>query len=218
MVLNNADPPQSQPFNDHTVDQAYDFFKVILRPADDSNKLASYSTFTFLAVDAACIQSQPWQCIVCSDAPDYGESPNETHLKQIRLPIEKAMQYLCPLEQLNMTPSDISNPDSRPLCTIPPWTMIPIESLPGEDVERFRMATPVEARETKRRGIELMETAGEGAERALDPARRGVLFRTPHSEAKGSAEMYREIAQRVPWSGFGLEFIDNRSSKTKEAE
>lgn len=65
-----AEKESPQPFLNSTVEEAYEFFKNHLRPADDDPRGSwhTFSYFTFLAVDADCIKSEPWQCV---GAPIY---------------------------------------------------------------------------------------------------------------------------------------------------
>lgn len=53
------------PFAGSTVDQVYDFFKNHLRPADDDphGYFQAFTYFTFLVIDAECLESDPWQCV-----------------------------------------------------------------------------------------------------------------------------------------------------------
>lgn len=144
------------PFLGCTVDQVYDFYKKYLRPAEDySGPGMHFTSFTLVIVDAECVQSRPRQCILCCDAPDFGE--RETKLKQLRLPIEDAMENLCALEQLSFTVSTIGHPSGSSLSIMPPPTMMPLPDQPG----LYRCATAAEARENKRRAIEMWKTADE---------------------------------------------------------
>ena len=44
-----------------------------------------------LAVGDECLQSRFWQHILCCDGPNFRKK--ETKLKQVRLPIEKAVEF-----------------------------------------------------------------------------------------------------------------------------
>lgn len=144
------------PFLGCTVDQVYEFYKKHLRPAEDySGPGMHFASFTFLVVDEECVRSKPWQCILCCDAPDFGE--RETTLKQLRLPIEEAVDHLCALEQLTFTVSSIGHPSGSTLSVMPPPTMMPLLDRPG----LYRPATAAEARENKTRAIEGFNTADE---------------------------------------------------------
>lgn len=61
-LTNLAEDEESpRPFLNSTVEEAYEFFKNHLRPADDAPRGSwqTFSYFTFLAVDADCIKSEP---------------------------------------------------------------------------------------------------------------------------------------------------------------
>ena len=62
---NAATAVSPTPFSDSTVNQVYDFFKAHLRPADDDPRgiYHTFTYFTFLVVDAECLESDPWQCV-----------------------------------------------------------------------------------------------------------------------------------------------------------
>ena len=62
---NNAEGALPKPFLNSTVEEVYEFFKNHLRPADDDPRgfNHTFSYFTFLAVDADCVKSEPWQCV-----------------------------------------------------------------------------------------------------------------------------------------------------------
>ncbi|KAL9628238.1 MAG: hypothetical protein Q9164_007351, partial [Protoblastenia rupestris] len=155
----SSDQPSPTPFIGCTIDQIYAFFKAHLRPADDSTTLEHFTTFTFLVVDEECVQSTPWQCILCSDAPDFGEADEEVKLKTLRMPIEQAMGDLCALEQLTMTPSEALDPGGLNVGMMPPPTMVPIGQREPDGQRLYKVATPVEARANKRRGIRMAEEA-----------------------------------------------------------
>ena len=138
------------------MDQVYIFYKKHLRPAEDySGPGEHFTRFTFIIVDEECIKSSPLQCILCSDAPDFGEA--ETKLKQLRLPMEKAVEHLCALEQLCFTMSTIEHPSGLSLSIMPPPIMKPVLDQPGA----YKVATAAEARENKKEAISAFSSADE---------------------------------------------------------
>ena len=78
-------------------------------------------------------------------------------LKQLRVSIEEAMQYLCALEYLALTPSEIEHPTGWALAMTPGATTIHVRNKSGERGVRSRIATPGESRRKKRKGIEIAE-------------------------------------------------------------
>ena len=89
------------PFVGWTIEACYDFFCTHLR----STSLFTY--FTFLAIDAACVEATPAEIIVGCDGADFGELPEDApKLKIIRQPIEEVMGDLCSLETLTRTPRE----------------------------------------------------------------------------------------------------------------
>ena len=75
------------PFLGCTVDEVYEFDKTRMRPLDHSTSLKHFMRFVFLAIDEECVTSTPRQCILCCDAPDYGEEDQEIKLKSFRMPV-----------------------------------------------------------------------------------------------------------------------------------
>ena len=62
------------PFLNQTPDDAYTWFKSHLRPdIDYVGPGMQFTSFTFLAVGAACRSSSPHKVLLCTDAPDFGE-------------------------------------------------------------------------------------------------------------------------------------------------
>ena len=78
------------------------------------------------------MQSNPRQYIVCCDAPDFGEGDEEIKLKQLRMSIGEAEQYLSTLEQLTMTPSEIENRSGSALYVIPEPRLVAIRNETGD--------------------------------------------------------------------------------------
>ena len=142
-------------FNGSSVDEAYDFFKLQLRSPDCYGTRTRFSYFTFLVVDEECLQTQPYTCVVCSDAPDFGEAEDEIKLKQIRMDFEDVAQYLPALEELILTPDEFCDKEEQLLFNImPPPTMMFTEE---KDV--YKLAPGMEARRTKRRALQIIEQA-----------------------------------------------------------
>ncbi|KAL8947808.1 MAG: hypothetical protein Q9222_005947 [Ikaeria aurantiellina] len=147
-VLQDAksiEAPTSTEFAGSTIEDAYDYFKAHLRPADDAITGMPFSSFCFLVVDEACLASQPWECIICCDAPDFGEAADEITLKQIRLDMEDTMTYLPVLEELAITPDEVEDVEMD----------LTFESMKQE----YKAVTPSEARKNKKRSLLLTEQA-----------------------------------------------------------
>ena len=111
------------------------------------------------------MQATPRQCILCSDAPDFGEADEEVKLKKLRIPIEQAMEGLCALEQLTMTPSEALDPVGLKISMMPLPTTVPIGQQEPDGPMLYKIATPAEARANKRRGIKMVEENDRAEER-----------------------------------------------------
>ncbi len=188
--------PSSVPFLVNTVDQVYDFFKSHLRPADDSTARKPFTYFTFIVIDAECVESDPWQCILCCDAPDYGEAHEEVKLKQLRMPIAKVMERLCPREMLGQTPSEFANGSTWVLSMIPPPTHFFIYDERGEKV--LEDLTPGDSRKKKRGGIEDVDEAYAkhiGAVEAEEESKLDALYATTR-EAQ-LCERHEELLSKI---------------------
>ena len=143
------------PFLNSTVEEVYEFFKNHLRPKDDDPQgcFHTFSYFSFLAVDADCVKSKPYQCILCCDAPDVGEAHPETRLKQHRLRAPHAVEGLFLLEELVQMPSEfVSNPDFV-LGVMPPCWTVPVLDENGERTGGHTIATPGRARNKKSHSV-----------------------------------------------------------------
>ncbi|KAL6722376.1 hypothetical protein ACLMJK_001483 [Lecanora helva] len=140
-----------KPFLNSTVEQVYEYFKNHLRPADDDPHawVHTFTYFTFVVIDADCVKSEPWQCIVCCDVPDFGENERETHLKQLRLPIARAMEALPLLETLVQTPSEVVNEPELVLGMMPPGWDVEIHDDQGNRTGDRMTAPPGRARAKK---------------------------------------------------------------------
>ncbi|MCJ1390831.1 hypothetical protein MMC18_003692 [Xylographa bjoerkii] len=191
------------PFLNASVDDIYAFYKERLRPIDDNTERDVFTSFTFLAVDAACLRSSPPQCILCSDAPDYREAAEEVVLKQLRLPLEDAVWHMVPLEQMTMTPSEISTPVCMPLNSYPNVVMMPFDA-EQPTLHEYRPATAAEAQANKRRVIDRFPGG-------LDDERRAVIYRCSKEEAKKVAMMNSQYFAASKRSGYRITFHDNRS-------
>ena len=155
-------------FSDYTVDQVYDFWEQTLRAADDTEGPQHFSAFTFVVIDEACLRSDPLQCIICSDGPDYGEVDDAIVLKQVRLDVGMAWNVIVALEELTMTPTECQHwakhPDDKNFSVLeialrPPTTVTVVEDDDTNDMVR-RYATPAEARANKRKVIVAGERRG----------------------------------------------------------
>ena len=70
--------------------------------------------------------------------------------------IKEAMQYLCALEHLTMTPSKVENPGGWEVSMMPPPNLVRVNE-EAETELRGRIATPAESRRNKRRGVRTPE-------------------------------------------------------------
>jgi hypothetical protein len=197
------------PFLDCTIGQVYDFFKNHLRAADDSVGHEHFSYYTFIAIDEDCLQSNA-QCIICSDAPDFGESDDEIRLKSLRMPIESAMQYLCALEQLNITMSDLEkNEEEWGFSMMPLPTLVPVEN----ERNLFKVATHAESRRSKRIGIKLIEEPDADNDGRYDYI---TLMRVSLKECIGVGILMWEAERSARRLGTKISLHDNRSEKTRD--
>ncbi|KAL9039660.1 MAG: hypothetical protein Q9214_004785, partial [Letrouitia sp. 1 TL-2023] len=155
-VLSRENQPSPEAFIGSTIEEIYDFFTKHLRPEIDSTAPEQLTYFTFLAVDAGCIQASPSECIICCDAPDYNEEQDDVVLKTLRLPIKEVVQYLCPLEQLRLTMSDVADLPERAWSTIPAPTVI---QDPDDPPREYRVATHGQARSNRRKLLKLAADA-----------------------------------------------------------
>jgi len=155
-------------FLDCELDEVYDFWRRNLRAADNSEGPYQLSAFTFVVIDEACLNSDRMQCIVCSDAPDFGEADDAIVVKQVRIDATKAWCIMVALEELTMTPSETAhwagNWEDKDFSVLnvvarPPTTMTLVEDENRNDIVR-RYATPAEARANKRKAIKAGEREG----------------------------------------------------------
>ena len=155
-------------FTNYTIDQVYDFWKQNLRAANDAEGPQHFSAFTFVMIDEACLRSEPLQCIICTDVPDFDEEDNATVLKYVRLDVGMAWNVMVALEELTMTPIECQYWAQHPqdtdfsvleIVARPPNTITEVEDDDRNDIVR-RYATPAEARMNKRKAIKAGESAG----------------------------------------------------------
>lgn len=106
------------PFIGFTPAQVYEFHKRI-RPADDHTGPRKFTYFTFLAIDEQCVRADPMECLICCDAPDFGEDEYDINLKVLRVPFAILMKYLYALEQMAVTPSEVTSGEEFPLTSMP---------------------------------------------------------------------------------------------------
>ncbi|KAL9034984.1 MAG: hypothetical protein Q9180_005106 [Flavoplaca navasiana] len=163
-------------------------------------------------VDQACIDSKPYQCIVCSDAPDFGEAAGANRLKSMRLPLEVAASVLVPLEQLFMTASEAIDSDSDCLYSMPPCTV----KLGHYRDGRHLLATPAESRRQKERAIKLfIERPIQEYPKALDPARGAILERCPRKDVVKHSHMIRQLECLARREGKAVSFESNPSEEAR---
>ena len=168
----SEDTPPEEDFFNYTIEQVYDFYKSHLKAADDSIGPQQFSAFTFVVVDQACLKSEPYECIICSDAPDFGEADDAIVLKQVRVPVRLAWRPIQRLEELTMTSSELECWVDYPrdlerwileMQRKPPRYVARSVGAPGPDGDEnisFGLATPAEARARKRSGIKKVESLG----------------------------------------------------------
>ena len=159
------------PFLDSSVEKVYGIFKTNISAPDDNATERLFTHFTCVMIDQECIDCKPYQCIVCSNAPDHAEVAGANRLKTMRLLLEVVASALMPLELLSMTPSEAIDSDSDCLTSTPPFTvMAECQHKRGHD-----LATPAESRRHKERAIKLFfERPIQGFPRALDFERKAV--------------------------------------------
>lgn len=111
-----------------------------------------FTSFTFLVVDDECLDSDPWQVVLCSDGPDFGEG-NDIVLKSKRLPFAEAVPPLCAIEMLVSTMSEIGHPSEMGINIQPTPMVVPLSTDQQDDSNSLmaRVATPMEGRENKRK-------------------------------------------------------------------
>ncbi|KAL8717226.1 MAG: hypothetical protein Q9225_005511 [Loekoesia sp. 1 TL-2023] len=173
------------PFLGDTVLHVYRFFRDHLREPEDSTILHPFTHFTFLAVDAECVQpseslripeipdGSPYRTdsiytiLLCSDAPDFNESDAQPRLKQLRLPIAAALEHLNAVEQLTMAPREVytavyEDPEADVIKLLPPAKMIPIPPYTNSQDQEYKVGTPAESRIRKHQGLRIAQEAGSG--------------------------------------------------------
>ena len=126
IIKSTGKEPDPAPFRKYTVEDIYEFYKLNIRQTSSAKHFAN---FVFLVVDEECVRSHPNQCILCSDAPDFGEAEDEIILKQLRLPIEQAMQNIEMTESLHVCPSEVGHPSGMALSIMPPPSLAPTPEL-----------------------------------------------------------------------------------------
>lgn len=209
-VLSRENQPSPKAFIGSTVEEIYDFFTKHLRPDTDSTAPEQLTYFTFLAVDAGCIQASPSQCIICCDAPDYDEAEDDVILKTLRLPIKEAVEYLCPLEQLRLTMSEVADPSERAWSTIPAPTVI---QDPDDPPREYRVATHGQARSNRRKLLKL--TADAQHDSNYSASEDLSYFKARWNEFFVVSEMDRKLSQMAR-SGSGR--IQYKANPSKEFE
>ncbi|KAL8889667.1 MAG: hypothetical protein Q9215_003077 [Flavoplaca cf. flavocitrina] len=200
------------PFLDTSVEKVYEIFKTNISAPDDNAMDRPFTHFTCVMIDQECIDSAPYQCIVCSDAPDFGEAAGANMLKSMRLPLEVAAPVLVPLEQLFMTASEAIDSDSDCLYSMPPCTVKRGHYRDG----RHLLATPAESRRQKERAIKLfIERPIPEFQKALDPARGAVLGRCPRKDAIKHSHRIRQLEGLARREGASVSFESNPSEEAR---
>lgn len=143
---------ETSPFIGWTVEKVYDFYKAHVRPDENlTEREGHFTAFAFAVIDEECLKADPPQVILCSDAPDFDESEGEVKLKQIRLPLMKALEEVAPIDDLSVTPSEVEKETEKVLTMRPPPTLMSMND--PENPDMFRAATSIEARQNKRKCI-----------------------------------------------------------------
>lgn len=155
--------PSPMPFRNWTIPEIYEFYKAHLRPAPDGSGTKHFTSFTFFVVDEECVQSDIPKSIVCSDAPDFGES-DEVELKYFRIPIAEVMPSMAALEMLSMTPSEVRDQSEFCLKVFPQPMLVSDPDNPNT----YQLATPQEGRANKRAGIRMAEGLERSASRTAE--------------------------------------------------
>lgn len=198
------------PFIDSSVEEVYEIFKKTISTADDIAMERPFTHFTCVMIDQECIYSNPYQCIVCSDAPDFGEVAGANRLKSMRLPLEVAASVLVPLEQLSMTPSEAIESDSDCLTSTPPFTVMADSQYDG----CHDLATPAESRRHKERAIKLFfERPIQELPKALDIERNAVLWKCPRKEAMFVSHLHRKAECLARRNGGVVSFSSDASEE-----
>lgn len=215
-IIKESEAKLAYPFLGSSREDVYEFFRKNIRPADDSTKVEPFTYFSFMVIDSDCANSTPYQCVVCSDAPDYDEPSGAIKLKATRVPIEEAALILNCMEQLYMTPSEASNPNSDSLFSIPPFTQKDDPNM-CDDAETFVPATPAEARKNKERGIQaFVDRPIKDYPVALVPERRATLGKCPRGEARLSSSAHRYMECLSKTTGTILAYKSNPSEEVSE--
>ncbi|MCJ1250831.1 hypothetical protein MMC30_008059 [Trapelia coarctata] len=188
------------PFLDCTVDQVYDIYKTHIRPTCDATGRQLITSFTLLVIDEECVRSNPKQCILCCDSPDFEEADDEVKLKQLRMPIEKVIEYLCPLEMLTMTPSDVEYLSGEGLSVFPPAFVMPFDEERPETRE-YRVAMPAEARFNKR--VAITENLSLCAGHLI------TTMEAPTDECKRAAQLYKKVRESAWKCNYKVVFHGN---------
>lgn len=174
------------PFAGFTVNQIYNVQKRLIQDIN-SSRCEYLTNFVFVIIDEECIQSSPYQCLVCCDAPDHGETEEEIRLKQLRMPISEAMQYLFCLEQLSMTPSEVQSPNRKVHNVMPEPFLMPADEkrIEGAFFNQVRLATAAEARANKKIGLFM--------NMHMVDNRKTTVVEVPAEECKYVAEIFRRV-------------------------
>lgn len=153
-----------------SIEDVYQFYKDHMQviPSLDPWDNMEFSSFTFIAVDEACMNASPWQCIVGCDAPDFGEcDTSEIKLKQIRVDLSDLGRVVEHVETLYRTPKEVvalqtadDKEAFRSLRQEPP-AIYELTGGPDEDGKWDWIRAPVfVARDIRRMGIRAAEHEG----------------------------------------------------------
>ena len=202
-------------FLDFSLEEIYDFHIFRIGGPGNSNSFHQFTYFTFLVIDEECLSSDPEQCIICCDAPDYKEE--RPTLKTVRVPLTSAASILAPLEQLTMTFTEALDLSSEPLSSYPPFTQI---EDPENPRDTFLHATPAQARAYKEQAIALEEERKEplkgGAKDRIATygERYAMIFRTSRKESEHVTYHYQMQEQLAWFWGYTMGHRDNRTKES----
>jgi hypothetical protein len=135
----------ASPFIGKSVVQVYEFFINHMRPPGDGDEQDQQITYsTFIVVDEECLRTEPLQCVVCSDAPDFRET--KVRLKCLQISLEEAVDHVYRLEMMIMTPSEVGQENNIVSVRPPAWLMDAGDGC-------YRQATPKERVQNRRDAI-----------------------------------------------------------------
>ena len=102
------------PFLGRSVNQVYRDFRERLRPSPDSAGIEPFTYHTFAIVDAGCLDTTPWECVVCTDAVAFVEGKAHETLKLLRMPLGEGLCIaMGTVEALVVAPNEVCDDEGR---------------------------------------------------------------------------------------------------------